>query len=57
MSASRTNTADQAMFYEDAYDQEQEDLSCAYCGGDGMDPMDDCMPCPECDGEGYRWWE
>lgn len=34
------------------------DLTCEYCGGDGGDPWNDgVLPCPECHGEGYRWWE
>ena len=44
---------------DDDYDDECEmDSTCEYCGGSGGDPLDDGItPCPECDGEGYRWWE
>lgn len=38
--------------YYDEYPRER--VECKYCGGDGM--IDDIMPCPHCDGEGFEWW-
>ncbi len=37
-------------------DMHNDDRTCKTCGGDGGHPLDDCMPCPDCDGEGYEWW-
>jgi len=44
------------------YDTDNEsgepDRTCQYCGGTGGDHANDgALPCPYCDGEGYRWWE
>lgn len=36
---------------------EDDDLTCEACGGSGADPLEGFMPCEECDGEGYRYWE
>ena len=36
-------------------DEDEPDLTCPECGGDGMD--DDSTPCPHCGGEGYEWWQ
>lgn len=44
--------------YEDDMDYDDEprdDKTCAACSGTGMEC--DSMPCQQCDGEGYRWWE
>ena len=42
----------------DDYFDDEPDRTCTYCGGDGGDPWNDGITeCPECDGEGYRWWE
>ena len=54
--ATSTNGTDESMFYADAFDMAEEDRTCPHCGGDGMHPIDDCMPCQHCDGEGYEWW-
>lgn len=40
------------------YDEDLCDLTCEACDGTGGNPWDDGVtPCPECDGEGYLWWE
>lgn len=42
--------------WDDEYDDTDYDRTCKTCAGDGQHPWDDCMPCPDCDGEGYEWW-
>lgn len=40
-----------------ADDCDDEELMCEHCQGDGGDPhCDGILPCPECDGQGYKWW-
>jgi len=49
-----TTQAEDDYFDSDDY----EDRICDYCSGTGGNPWDDGItPCPECDGEGYRWFE
>lgn len=43
--------------FADEPEEQYEDLTCRFCGGDGCDALETFMPCKECDGEGYRWWE
>ena len=44
-------------YYEDEDDEKEQDLTCEHCSGTGGDPWNDgVVPCPECDGEGYKWW-
>lgn len=38
--------------------EDEPDDECPYCHGTGGDPWNDGItPCPECDGEGYLWWQ
>ena len=50
----------QAALYDDCDDWDDEperDLTCRACCGTGGDPWNDgILPCKECDGEGYQWW-
>ncbi len=40
------------------FEEQERDTTCGYCAGTGGDPWNDgILPCPICDGEGYRWWE
>jgi DnaJ-class molecular chaperone len=43
--------------FDDEYIDVCDDLTCETCGGSGSDPWEGFMPCEDCDGEGYRWWE
>lgn len=49
-------TIQQDDFYDDRWDDEP-DRTCKSCGGSGVDSWECFMPCEDCDGEGYRWWE
>ena len=44
-------------YYDDEDYSEPEPPICEHCSGTGGDPWNDgILPCPECDGEGYKWW-
>lgn len=44
-------------YYDEEEDSETEPPICEHCLGTGGDPWNDgILPCPECDGEGYKWW-
>lgn len=44
-------------YIEEDDESEDDDEPCDYCHGDGGDPYcDGILPCPKCDGEGYKWW-
>ncbi len=51
-------TPNQSTASDDDYYDDEPDRTCKTCGGDGGDPLSDyCLPCEDCGGEGYRWWE
>lgn len=61
ISATSTETSAPAQppMWHEEWDDEyaEDDLTCTHCGGSGADPWEGFMPCEECDGEGFRWWE
>lgn len=46
---------DEFDYFDDWWGFEQEDDTCAHCGGSGLS-WDGIDACPYCDGEGYYWW-